>query len=120
MPRQQDPETGQFTSVYDDEAFLNALRELGQGGTGEIAELVGCSDDHAYRRLRSLQEDGRVASRVVGGAKLWERVDGPNGVNPDDPFFSFEPVASGEHTDASKTDEYLYGSATADGSDADE
>lgn len=118
MPRQQDPETGQFTSVYDDEAFLDALRQLGQGGTGEIAELVGCSDDHAYRRLRSLQDDGRVESRVVGGAKLWERVDGPSGVNPDDPFFSFEPVATGEHTDASKADEYLYG--VADGADADE
>ena len=53
MPRQQDPETGQFTSVYNDEAFLDALKQLGQGGTGEIAELVGCSDDHAYRPVRA-------------------------------------------------------------------
>ena len=117
MPRQQDPETGKFSPVYDDENFLNALRELGQAGTGEIADLVGCSNDHAYRRLRSLQEEGQVKSRTIGGAKLWERVDGPSSVNPDDPFFSFEPVASGERTDASNTDEYLYGSAAADGSD---
>ena len=117
MPRQQDPETGKFSSVYDDDDFLDALRDLGQAGTGEIAELVGCSSDHAYRRLRALEENGRVESRVIGGAKLWERVDGPSGVNPDDPFFSFEAVASGEQTDASKVDEYLYGSAAADGSD---
>lgn len=120
MPRQQDPETGKFSPVYNDDDFLDALRKLGQAGTGEIAELVGCSSDHAYRRLRSLEEDGRVDSRVVGGAKLWERVGGPSGVNPNDPFFSFEAVASGERTDASKADEYLYGPGTADGSDSTE
>lgn len=110
MPRKQDSQSGQFSEVYSDEDFLSLLDERGQAATSEVGNALGCSREHAYRRLRELEDQGEVESRTVGGAKLWERTDGVNGVNPDDPFFSFEPVASGEETDASKADEYLYGS----------
>lgn len=109
MPRQHDSESGEFAEVYSDEMFLDALDELGQAGTVEVAEVVGCAEKNAYRRLGTLEEEGRVTSRTVGRAKLWELVDGPNGINPDDPFWSAEPVASGGPTDvSSNVDEYLY------------
>ena len=113
MPRRQDTETGKFTQVYDDEAFLTTLDELGQAGTNEIADAVGCSEKYAYIRLRDLEDEGEVTSRTVGRAKLWERTDGVNGVNPDDPFFSRETYSAGEPTDTSeRVDEILYGSGT--------
>jgi DNA-binding Lrp family transcriptional regulator len=111
MPRQQDTETGKFSEVYSDEKFLAVLDELGQAATSEIAETLGCSREHAYRRLRSLEDQGDIESRAVGRAKLWERTDGVNGVNPDDPFFSRETYSAGEPTDTSeRVDEILYGS----------
>ena len=109
MPRQQDNDSGKFTQVYSDEDFIDALDELGQAGTAEVAEVVGCAEKNAYRRLRSLAEEGEVTSQTVGRAKLWELVAGPNGINPDDPFWSAEPVSTGGPTDvSSNVDEYLY------------
>jgi hypothetical protein len=111
MSRQHDSESGEFEQVYADEAFIDALDELGQAGTVEVAEAVGCGEKNAYRRLGALEEEGRVTSQTVGRAKLWELVEGPNGINPDDPFWSAETVSSGGPTDvSSNVDEYLYAS----------
>lgn len=115
MPREQDSESGQFTQVYSDEDFLAALEELGQAGTADVAEAVGCGEKNAYRRLGALEEEGRVTSRTVGRAKLWELADGPNGINPDDPFWSADPVSTGGPTDVSaNVDEYLYAAGNED------
>lgn len=115
MPRQQDSESGKFTQVYDDEDFLDALDELGQAGTAEVAETVGCGEKLAYRRLRALDGDGQVESRTIGNAKLWELAAGANGVNPDDPFWDAAGMISSGEGDLSETvDEELYGSASAE------
>lgn len=115
MSREQDSESGKFTQVYSDAEFIDALETLGQAGTADIAEVVGCGEKNAYRRLGALEEEGRVTSRMVGRAKLWELADGPNGINPDDPFWSAEPISTGGPTDVSANiDKYLYAAARED------
>ena len=110
MPRQQDSDSGKFTQVYADEEFIDALDALGQAGTAEIAKAVGCGEKNAYRRLTDLAEEGRVESRTVGNAKLWELADGPNGVDPDDPFWETAGMISSDEGDLAETvDEELYG-----------
>ena len=112
MPRQQDSDSGKFTQVYADEDFIDALDVLGQAGTAEVAAAVGCGEKLAYRRLRDLDAEGRVESRSIGNAKLWELADGPNGVNPDDPFWGTAGMVSSGEGDLSVTvDEELYGPA---------
>ena len=111
MPRKQDSQSGRFSEVYSNEDFLSLLDERGQAATSEIADALGCSREHAYRRLRDLEDEGEVESRTVGGSKLWERVGGPSGVNPDDPFWnSAGMVSSGEGNLSTTVDEELYGS----------
>lgn len=116
MPRKQDSGSGRFSEVYTDEDFLTTLDELGQAATSEVADSLGCSREHAYRRLRDLEDQGDVESRTVGRAKLWERTGGVNGVNPDDPFFSRETYSAGEPNDTSeRVDEILYGAGAGAG-----
>lgn len=110
MPRKQDSQSGRFSEVYSDEDFLSVLAERGQAATSEIADTLGCSREHAYRRLRDLKDYGSVESRTVGGSKLWERVDGPSGVNPDDPFWNSAGMVSSSEGNLSTTvDQELYG-----------
>jgi predicted HTH transcriptional regulator len=71
MPRTQDPETGQFETVYDDDEFLDVLDTTTGTGTREVAETLGCSQNHAYLRLRELANEGRVNSQTIGGTNVW-------------------------------------------------
>jgi predicted transcriptional regulator len=66
-----DPETGRFVSKYPDEAFVDALRQLGETGTGEIARKVGCNRETARVRLADLAADGVLDRRRVGNTILW-------------------------------------------------
>lgn len=73
MPDRND-ETGQYTSEYSTEDFLNAIsNEGGIAGTGDIANWVGCAHDTAYKRLQDMEEQGLVSSRKVGNTLLWTR-----------------------------------------------
>lgn len=71
MPRKQDPESGRFARVYEDGEFLDAVAELEQGGTREVADRLGCTREHAYRRLRTLADAGHIESRTIGGTRIW-------------------------------------------------
>lgn len=72
MPKDRDEETGKYTESYPYEDFLSALELLdGTAGTQEIADEVGCSYRTAHAKLTELEEDGKIASRKVGNAKLW-------------------------------------------------
>lgn len=72
----RDDESGRFETSYSDDDFRAAVETLGPGvGTADIADMVGCGRDTAYRRLRGLEDDGEVESRKVGMARLWSLPD---------------------------------------------
>jgi uncharacterized membrane protein len=73
---ERDEETGEFTSKYDDEAFVDAIRETGgAASTAEVAEAVNAPHSTAFHRLDRLREAGDISSRTVGNSTLWV-VDG--------------------------------------------
>ncbi|WP_121744024.1 HTH domain-containing protein [Natronorubrum halophilum] len=82
--------------------------------SGDIAESLDCSRETARRKLRALEEDGRVASRKTAGRVVWWRTDPTatdGDVDPNDPFWELEPGRSGESDVSERVDEVLYGDA---------
>ncbi|MDS0295335.1 DeoR family transcriptional regulator [Halogeometricum luteum] len=80
--------------------------------SGDVAEALDCSRETARRKLRTLEEQGHVASRKTAGRVVWWVVDEqktPHGVNPDDPFWDFAPGISGESDVSERIDAVLYG-----------
>lgn len=70
--RDRDEESGRYTGQYTTEDFLDAINaEGGMAGTGDIADLVGCAHDTAYKRLQKMEDEGLVSSRKVGNTLLW-------------------------------------------------
>lgn len=68
----RDEETGQYTGEYATEDFLAAIRsEDGMAGTGEIADIVGCAHDTAYKRLQELEDEGAISSKKFGNTLVW-------------------------------------------------
>ncbi|WP_058997517.1 hypothetical protein [Haloarcula sp. CBA1127] len=69
----RDDNSGKYTETYPSDAFISALEaEGGSAGTQPIADRVGCSYETAYKKLRSLADDGRIGQQKVGNANLWE------------------------------------------------
>lgn len=84
--------------------------------SGDVAETLDCSRETARRKLRTLEEQGHVASRKTAGRVVWWVVDEqgtPRGVDPDDPFWEFKPGASGESDVSERIDEVLYDKESA-------
>lgn len=54
-----------------DGAFVDAVRDHEPAATAEIAEAVGIARQSAGYRLKQLEEQGRVASKKVGPARVW-------------------------------------------------
>lgn len=74
-----DSDGGRFDESYRDNEFLEALRERGgQAGSGDVAEIVGCSRRTATRRLSALAKAGKVSRGNVGNATLWSVADTPH------------------------------------------
>lgn len=71
MAPERNDETGQYTEEYSHESFLEAVSELDPATTSRVAEMVGCSYDLAYRRLRDLHQNGAVTRTEVGGSFVW-------------------------------------------------
>lgn len=70
----RDEETGRFTQEFDVEEFIEALQsdELDTpAATSEVAAVVGCDHDTAYKKLRAAEDDGRVGTRKAGNTRLW-------------------------------------------------
>ena len=68
----RDQDTGRYTVEYSQAEFLRAIRRIGgAGSTQEIADEVGCIYDTAYKKLRQLEDGGKVESKKVANARLW-------------------------------------------------
>lgn len=72
MPLDRDDESGRYTQSYTPEMVLEALENHGGASTSEVADEIGSSRRLALRRLRELEEDGRVTAREIGNTYLWE------------------------------------------------
>jgi len=72
----RDEDTGKFIEKYDDANFVDAIECLGgAAGTAEIADELDCPHSTTYHRLDRLRETGRIESRQIGNAVLWEVKD---------------------------------------------
>ena len=70
--RERDDETGQYTDKYPPEDIIEAIRSLsGTAATSEVAEEINANRDTAYKKLRSMEEEGQVTSRLAGGIRVW-------------------------------------------------
>lgn len=67
----QDSETGLIERSYDDEDFLDAVREHEPATTKEVMDIVGCSRKGALYRLRNLEEEGMLKSKEAGTSLVW-------------------------------------------------
>ena len=69
---ERDEETGQFTSSFSHQEFLEAIEALsGQASTQEVADEVGCAYRTAYQKLTELEDDNEISSKKIANARLW-------------------------------------------------
>lgn len=105
---------GRYTETVTLDDVLGVFETVGGPvvTSGDVAESLGCSRETARRKLRTLEEQDRVASRKTAGRIVWWLKDpreAVSGVDPDDPFWDLEPGASGESGVSESVDEVLYG-----------
>jgi hypothetical protein len=117
MSRERE-DTGRYTETVTLDDVL-AVFDAVEGPvvtSGDVAEALDCSRETARRKLRALEDRERVASRKTAGRVVWWRVDASgvvHRVDPDDPFWTFEPGASGESDVSERVDDVLYGGESA-------
>lgn len=75
MAKERDETSGQYRTVVDDGAIVAYIREQGGAGTSDVADRFDYARPSAYRRLRTLERDGRVVSREIGNSLLWLAID---------------------------------------------
>ena len=107
-------DTGRYTETVTLDDVLNVFEAV-KGPvvtSGDVAETLDCSRETARRKLRTLEEQSHVASRKTAGRVVWWVIteqDPARGIDPDDPFWEFEPGASGESDVSESVDAVLYG-----------
>lgn len=117
MSRERE-ESGRYSETVTLDAVLDVFESVDGPvvTSGDVADALECSRETARRKLRELDERGRVASRKTAGRVVWWIVDdagSARGVHPDDAFWDFEPGASGESDVSENVDDVLYGNGSA-------
>lgn len=102
---------GRFRPKHDDPEYVRAVAEREPAGTKEVADAVGVTRQNADRRLRSLEDDGRLTSKKIGNTLVWSAVDEAQPVRPVDPEDDFWDAETyeGEEMSAEDIDDVLYG-----------
>lgn len=107
---------GKFVKQVTLEDVLSVLQRTNEPMTAtELGTELGLSNRAVLNKLNTLHDREKVRRKKVGGRSIvWWLPDEPpetGEINPDDPFWTAEPVAAGGPTDVSaNVDEYLYGS----------
>jgi len=117
MSKDDRSDAGRYTEVVTPEDVLGVFEAV-EGPvvtSGDVAEALGCSRETARRKLRNLEEQGRLASRKTAGRVVWWpiRDHEASGIDPDDPFWDFDPGSSGKSDVSERVDEILYGEESA-------
>lgn len=118
MSKDEREDSGRYTETITLDSVLDVFETVDGPvvTSGDVAESLECSRETARRKLRTLEEQGRVASRKTAGRVVWWIVDEQEparGVDPDDPFWEFDPGASGESNVSENVDDVLYGTESA-------
>ena len=111
MARERE-DTGRYTETVtpDDVLAVFTAVEGPVVTSADVADACECSRETARRKLRELEESGRVNGRKTAGRVVWWVVDDdPAGVDPGDPFWELEPGTSGEGDVSERVDDVLYG-----------
>jgi predicted ArsR family transcriptional regulator len=68
-------ETGLYASQYSTDTIIETLERGEMIGTQDVADALGCVYDTAYKRLRKLEDEGRVESQKVANTRIWDLAD---------------------------------------------
>lgn len=114
MSKDDREDSGRFTVTVTLEDVLGVFEAVDGPvvTSGDVADTLDCSRETARRKLRTLEDDGRIASRKTSGRVVWwlvESADSPREIDPDEAFWEFEPGASGEADVSENVDRVLYG-----------
>lgn len=102
---------GHFRSEHDDGEYVDVVAERQPAGTAEVADALGVTRQNADKRLRRLEDDGRIASKKIGSSLAWTIDDGRStvtNVDADDEFWDADTY-DGEAMSAEDIDDVLYG-----------
>lgn len=72
MAKDRDEESGRYTETVSDNEIVEFVRTQGGASTSDVATEFDYKRPSAYRRLKKLEEKGRVTSREVGNSLLWQ------------------------------------------------
>ena len=64
-------EQGPIDVTHSVDDYLNAIRQHAPASTKEIADSVGVTRQGADYRLRKLEDEGIVQSKMVGNSLVW-------------------------------------------------
>jgi len=65
-------EKGLFESSYSTADILAVVEDGDVTGTQDVADALGSSYETAYKRLRKLEDEGRVQSDKVANSRIWD------------------------------------------------
>lgn len=71
----RDEKSGLLGQKYEDDEFLDVLRDQERVKTTDIAETVGCTARTARLRLEKLADRGEVAREDYGSVLVWRLRD---------------------------------------------
>ncbi len=71
MAKPRDERSQRFQQEYSDRDFLDAVDRLELPTTTDVADELGCVKATAAGRLNALEDDGELAAKTVGQAKVW-------------------------------------------------
>lgn len=77
MAEERDADSGQFVAEYSEEAMMRVFDAVEGPSimTRDVERELGCSLETARQKLISLNEQGRVGRRKVGGRSLWWKTE---------------------------------------------
>lgn len=71
MSESERDERGRFSAKHTDDEVLAAVRKHEPAGTTEVAEKLGIKRPSADYRLRQLEQEDKVESKMIGNSLAW-------------------------------------------------